>query len=219
VTSGTLRRVGRETVGKKEEAKKPAGNGAGEPGGDLENSPECPGTADLELRIRELEEEVARWESEAKVNYDRFTRERAELENFKRRTTREKEEAVRYGNEALVRDLLPVLDNLERALEHANTGGNGQPLLDGVNLVLGGLLEVLGRHGVACVAALGERFDPSRHEAMEQIESDEHEPSTVVREHQKGYSLNDRLIRPALVGVSTSATGGGETESGEGDPE
>jgi len=208
-----------KTVGKKEEAKKPDGNGGGEPGGDLENSPECPGAVDLESRIRELEEQVARWESEAKVNYDRFMRERAELENFKRRTARDKEEAVRYGNEALVRDLLPVLDNLERALEHANTGGNGQPLLEGVNLVLGGLLEVLGRHGVACVAALGERFDPSRHEAMEQIESDEHEPNTVVREHQKGYSLNDRLIRPALVGVSRSATVGGETESGEGDPE
>jgi len=208
-----------KTVSKKEEAKKPGGNGAEETGGALENSPECPGTVDLESRIRELEEQVARWEGEAKVNYDRFMRERAELENFKKRTAREKEEAVRYCNEALVRDLLPVIDNLERALEHANTGENGQPLLDGVNLVLGGLLEVLGRHGVACVAALGERFDPSRHEAMEQIESDEHEPNTVVREHQKGYTLHDRLIRPALVGVSRPGVGRGETESGEGGPE
>jgi molecular chaperone GrpE len=208
-----------ETVSKKEEAKKPDGNGAGEPGATLDNSLECPGTVDLESRIRELEEEVARWESEAKANYDRFMRERAELENFKRRTAREKEEAVRYANEELVRDLLPVIDNLERALEHANTGGNGQPLLEGVNLVLGGLLEILGRYGVACVPALGEQFDPSRHEAMEQVETDEHEPNIVVREHQKGYSLNDRLIRPALVGVSRSVARGGENESGEGDPE
>lgn len=158
--------------------------------------------SDLEERIRELEAEVAKHESETKANYDRFLRERADLENFKRRAAREREETLRYGHEGLVRGLLPVLDNLERAVEHAASGGDDQPLLEGVNLVLKGFREVLEQHGIRSIASLGERFDPAVHEAMEQIESDQHEPNTVVREHQKGYLLHDRLIRPALVGVS-----------------
>jgi len=216
--AGTLRLKIRGTVGKKkDEAEKRSGNGDFEAAVDEEKIPECTAPKGPELRIRELEEEAARLESERKANHERYLRERADLENFKRRVAREREEAVRYGNETLVRDLLPVLDNLERALEHANTGGNGQPLLEGVNLVLAGLLDALERHGVTCVPALGERFDPSRHEAMEQVESDEHEPNTVVREHQKGYMLHDRLIRPALVGVSRPGAGSRETESGEED--
>jgi len=213
--------MGKKTVGKSDEMEKPSGNGGVQPGGEGETaSEESATTTDPAPQIRELEEEVARWENEAKAAEDRFIRERAELENFKKRSAREREESIRYGNETLLRDLLPVLDNLERALDHANTGGNGQPLLEGVNLVLGSFLDVLGRHGVKAVAALGEPFDPARHEAMEQVESDEHQPNTVVREHQKGYMLHDRLIRPALVGVSKPPEEGQpETGSEEGDPE
>jgi molecular chaperone GrpE len=212
--------MGKKTVGKNDEVEKPNGNGGVRPGGEGETAPEeSATTTDPTVRIRELEEEVARWENEAKAAEDRFVRERAELENFKKRTAREREESIRYGNETLLRDLLPVLDNLERALDHANTGGNGQPLLEGVNLVLGGFLDVLGRHGVKTIVALGELFDPSRHEAMEQVESDEHKPNTVVREHQKGYVLHDRLIRPALVGVSKPPGGQPGTGSEESDPE
>jgi molecular chaperone GrpE len=163
---------------------------------------------DAQSRIQELESALVRATEEAKGNHDRLLRERADLENFKKRAAREREEVARHGNEAMVRDLLPMIDNLERAIDHASTGDNGQSLVDGVRLVLNGILDVLERHGVTRIAALGERFDPARHEAMEQVESDDHEPNTVVREHQRGYKLHDRLIRAALVGVSKPGTGG-----------
>jgi molecular chaperone GrpE len=165
-------------------------------------------TGDPRARVEQLEQECARLEAEVKAGHERLLRERADLENFKKRTAREREESLRYGTEGLVRDLLPVIDNLERALQHADAGGNGEPLAEGVRLVLESLRGVLERHGVSQVPALGERFDPTRHEAMEQVESDDHDPNTVVREHQRGYMLHDRLVRAALVGVSKPGSGG-----------
>ena len=95
----------------------------------------------------------------------------------------------------------------ERAVEHARSGGNGQPLAEGVALVLKSLLDVLERHGVTRVEAKGVPFDPAHHEAMGHVASDEHEPNVVVEEHQRGYRLNDRLLRPALVSVAKPAAG------------
>lgn len=152
--------------------------------------------------LDKLREQLEAKEEEAKANHDRFLRQAAELENFKKRILREKEEATRYANETLIRDLLPVLDNLERAVEHAKGGGNGKPLVEGVDMVLKGFLDVLNKHGVTQVSAVGERFDPERHEAMAQVESDSHEPNTVVEEYHKGYLLLDRLLRPSLVSVA-----------------
>jgi molecular chaperone GrpE len=157
-----------------------------------------PSVPELEQLRRQLEAK----ELEAKQNYDRFVRQVAELENFKKRIAREKGEAIRYGNETLIRDLLPILDNLERAVEHAKGGGNGKPLVDGVEMVLKSLVEALSKYGVTPISAIGETFDPEKHEAIAQVESDEHEPNTVVAEHHKGYYLLDRLLRPSLVSVS-----------------
>ena len=137
---------------------------------------------------------------EASRNYDLFLRVRAETENFKKRMLREKSEALRFASEPLVRDLLPVVDNLERAVEHAD--GNGQSIIEGVQLVLKSLLDVLERYGVKRVDAVGEQFDPARHEAMAQVESPEHAPNQVVHQHHSGYLLHDRLLRPALVTVA-----------------
>ena len=159
-------------------------------------------TQDESSEIERLRQQLESKELEAKENYDRFLRQVADLENLKKRMAREKGEAVRYANEALVRDLLPVLDNLERAVEHAKGGGNGKPLVDGVEMVLKGFLDVLGKHGVIQVTAKGESFDPEKHEAIAQVESEEYEPNTVVEEHHKGYYLLDRLLRPALVSVA-----------------
>ena len=156
------------------------------------------GQAEVERLRRELESKVR----DAKENYDRFLRVAADLENFKKRAAREKEELIRYGNEDLIKDLLPVLDNLERAVEHAQEGGNGRPLLEGVEMVLKGFLDALSRHGVTQITARGESFDPERHEAIAQVESEEHNPNAVVEEHHKGYYLLDRLLRPALVSVA-----------------
>ena len=152
--------------------------------------------------IEKLRQDLAAKELEAKKNYDLYLRQVADLENFKKRVAREKEEAIRYGNEALVKDLLPVLDNLERAVEHAELGGNGKPLLAGIELVLKGFLEVLEKHGVTQISAKGEPFNPQKHEALAQVESTDHEPNTVVEELHKGYFMADRLLRPSLVSVA-----------------
>src|SRR4030095_2947202 len=152
--------------------------------------------------IAELKQQLEAKELEAKNNYDRFLRQAAELDNFKKRTAREREEAVRFANESLLKDLLPVVDNLERAIAHASGGGNGKPLVEGVEMVLRGLADVLTKHGAMPILAQGQPFDPTKHEAMTQVETDDHEPNSVVEELHKGYMLRDRLLRPALVSVA-----------------
>lgn len=141
-------------------------------------------------------------EAEAKAHYESFLRERADMENFKRRMQREQAEAVRFANEPLIRDLLPVVDNLERAVGHAQGGGNGQPLVEGVTLVVRSFLDALEKYGVTRMTSKGELFDPSRHEAMAQVERADVAANTVVDEHCPAYLLHGRLIRPALVTVA-----------------
>jgi molecular chaperone GrpE len=149
----------------------------------------------LRAKLREAEEK-------AKDNHDLFLRERADLENFKRRMQREQAESIRFANEPLLRDLLPVVDNLERAVAHAQGGGNGQPLVEGVALVLRTFSSILEKYGVSRQTTIGEPFDPNKHEAMAQVESAELAPNTVVDEHLAGYLLLGRLLRPALVTVA-----------------
>ena len=160
------------------------------------------GDAAEEPELAKLREQLDAKEKEARENYDRFLRQAAELDNFKKRTAREKDEAIRFASEALIRDILPIVDNLERAVAHAKGGGNGKPLVEGVEMVLKGLFDVLSKHGVDPIVAIGQPFDPGKHEAMAQVESHKHEPNTIVEEHHKGYTFHDRLLRPALVTVS-----------------
>lgn len=152
--------------------------------------------------LERLRQEVAVKTAEAEQNYDRFVRERADLENYKRRAQRERADTLRFGAEQLVRDLLPIVDNLERAIEHAEASGGGEQLVQGVHLVLKGALDVLARHGVTRIDASGQPFDPAFHEAIAQVEDDRVEPNHVVRQFQPGYRLHDRLLRPAQVSVS-----------------
>ena len=165
--------------------------------GDAQSTP-----LDQATDLAKLREQLQAKEKEANENYDRYLRQVAELENFRKRANREKQEAIRFANEALVKDLLPVVDNLERAVAHAKGGGNGKPLVEGVEMVLRGFFDVLGKHGVVPIAAVGERFDPEKHEAMAQVESATSPPNTVVEEYHKGYLLRDRLLRPSLVSVA-----------------
>ncbi|OGL09088.1 MAG: nucleotide exchange factor GrpE [Candidatus Rokubacteria bacterium RIFCSPLOWO2_12_FULL_71_22] len=147
---------------------------------------------------------------------DRLLRALAETENVRRRAQRDREDYVRYANETMVRDLIPVLDNLDRALEAVRaasrstteasgdvpgTGGVGS-LLEGVELIQRELLKVLERAGVTRYSAVGQPFDPTRHEAIARVVSLDAPPDTVVAEQLPGYLLNGRVVRAALVAVS-----------------
>lgn len=183
------------------------GNGTKEPqeAKEAKEKEPSPGEAEKEAVASEVERlraELDLKEKQARENYDRLLRQAAELENFKKRAAREKGETIRFANEELIKDLLPVVDNLERAVDHAKGGGNGQPLLEGIEMVLKVLVDTLGKYGVKQISAMGEKFDPERHEAIAQVEDQEHEPNTVVVEHHKGYYLLDRLLRPALVSIA-----------------
>src|SRR5438067_10747642 len=145
--------------------------------------------SDPAARIAALETELASAREEARQNHERWLRERADLENLKKRAARDRAETIRFANEQILKDLLPIVDNLERAVEHARSGGDGQSLSAGVALVLKSLLDVLERHGVRRIEAKGTPFDPAHHEAMAHVESEAHEPNVVVDEHQPGYRL------------------------------
>ena len=174
------------------------------PGETLVQAAEQPAheAATAEDEVTMLRTQVREKEAEARANYDLFLRERADLENFKRRMQRDKAEALRFANEPVIRDLLPILDNLERAVSHAQGTGNSQSLMDGVSLVLRSFLDMVEKHGVSRMSAKGQLFDPAKHEAMAQVENTEVAPNTVVDEYAPAYLLHDRLLRPALVVVA-----------------
>ena len=154
--------------------------------------------ATTEACCQALTEQLNAVQAEALENRDHYLRARADLENFRKRAQREKEDLVKFSNETILRELLPVIDNLERALQHAAVEGE-TGLLQGVELTLGQFSRVLEKFNVVAIDAVGELFDPARHEAMGQIESAELPANTVVQLLQKGYLLNDRLLRPAMV--------------------
>jgi molecular chaperone GrpE len=158
---------------------------------DMDAAPDAAAAADVEALRRELEDKT-----------DRLLRALAETDNVRRRAQREREESVRYAAEALLRDLIPVLDNLDRALDAARTAGEAHGILDGVELIRREFLKVLERHGVTRYSALGLRFDPNQHEAIARVVSADKEPDTVVGETLPGYALRGRVLRPAQVAVA-----------------
>ena len=153
--------------------------------------------AQLELSMQKGRETLEKLKEE----HDRHLRAAADLENYKKRAVKERDEAQKFGSERLLKDLIPVLDNLERALAAAP---EGDPLAKGVRLVLRGFEETLGRHGIKAFSALGQPFDPRLHEAVMQVAAGDQPPGTVLMEHGRGYLLNDRLVRPAMVGVAVT---------------
>ena len=160
-------------------------------------------------RIRQLEEALATKEVEVAANWDKYLRERADLENYRRRVQKEKEDLMKYGNECLITEILPVLDNMERALDHASEESLSA-VIEGVNLTRSMLLSVLKKFGVEPIETKGATFDSAFHQAMCQVESNDVAPNCVIEEYQKGYLLNDRLLRPAMVSVAAAAKNGNE---------
>jgi molecular chaperone GrpE len=212
----------------------------------LETSPEPDaGASERERSLGaqlELSQEKARETLERlKEAHDRHVRAVADLENYKKRAQKERDEVLKYGNEKLLKDLFPVVDGLDRALAAAEAAGPEEagsarrrgegetraidtPLGKGVRLVRASLEQALARHGVTSFSALGQPFDPARHEALLQVPGADQAPGTVVMEHARGFLLHGRLVRPAMVGVSAPAeakdpgpgAGEGEGEGGEG---
>jgi len=152
--------------------------------------------------IEELQKSLEEKEENIKTFQDNLLYLQADFENFKKLKIKEKQEILMFGNEVLIKELLPVLDNLERALEHASKTEDFKGIEEGVGITLNEFLKVLEKFGVTRVDALGKKFNPNIHEALYQEERDDVEPDTIVSEFQKGYMLNGRLIRPSRVSVS-----------------
>ncbi len=164
-----------------------------------------PSSTEKEMREQPPQEKVhAELDAKAKgaaERYDQLLRLAAEFENYKKRVQKEKSDLMKFGNESLLKAMLPILDSLERAIDHGEKMNETGPLLQGVQITLRQLLSILERFGVKPVAAMGEAFDPEKHEAVSQAESDQ-EPNRVISELEKGYLFHERLLRPAKVFVS-----------------
>lgn len=186
---------------------------AGVPFGSTEGAPRTPGEidpelesdlgAEFELRGDLLEAELEALRAEADESRDLALRATAEFDNYRKRMTREREEERRRANERLVEELLPAIDNLERAIEHTAVGGDLSHLLSGVEAVHTQVVGILGKHGVSVLDPAGQPFDPMTQQAVSQQEDATVPEGTVTAVFQKGYLMGGRCVRPAMVVVST----------------
>lgn len=145
---------------------------------------------------------VAEAKAEAQRFKDQWMRSAADFDNFRKRSRRELEDTRKAGREELLKDLLPVFDNLERAMTSAERATEVKPVAEGLKMVLRQFADTLGRSGITKVPTVGSQFDPGVHEAIQQVETDDHPPGTVVAEVQPGYLQGDRLVRAAMVVVA-----------------
>jgi len=167
-------------------------------------------------KIERLKKEVEEAKLNAKENYENYLRALADMDNFKKRMLKDKEEFLKYANERLVSSLIGVLDNFKRAVESANLSKEFEPFYEGIKLIYNQFQDTLKSEGLKEFSSLGEIFDPSRHEAMLTIESDK-PPNTVVEEVEGGYILNDKVIRPAKVYVAKEKVEKEVSKNGESD--
>ncbi|MGQ0695205.1 MAG: nucleotide exchange factor GrpE [Nitrospiraceae bacterium] len=140
---------------------------------------------------------------ECKTLNDKYLRLAAEFDNYKRLTQREQRDQIKFGNEQLLQELLPVVDNMERAIKAARDNGGSSALVRGMDLTLKQLSGALAKFGVQAVESVGQAFDPSAHQAVSHVPSDSVPPNHVVDEFQKGYRLHERILRAAMVSVSS----------------
>ncbi len=158
----------------------------------------------LEQQLLQEIDRSEKLEQEKRELHDRLLRTAAEFENFKKRTKKEADEASTRGREQLLKELLPALDNLERALKHA---APGDPLTVGLLQTEKQLLQALEKFGVVRFSSVGKPFDPSLHDAIQQLETAEHAPGSVAQEFASGYLIGQRLLRPAMVAVAKAPAG------------
>ncbi len=179
--------------------------------GETKASPEE--TAEVQVVAEPPLSEVEQLRAEVEHVRDVYLRKLAEFDNFRKRVERERDEHRRAGAEEFIAELLPVIDNFDRALQHS--GDDSGAFREGVEMISKQLADLLDRRGVAEINPVGLPFDPEVHEAVQRVENSEHEPGTVAWVMLKGYRLGDRLIRPAMVGVAVEpeSGGGGEGEA------
>jgi molecular chaperone GrpE len=158
---------------------------------------------------------LAAAQAEAQRNKEGWLRAAADFDNFRKRTRKELEDMRKSGREDLLRALLPVFDNLERALQSAQRASDVKAVAEGLTMVQRQFVDALGREGIQRVPTVGQAFDPSVHEAIQQVETADHAPGTVLAEVQPGYTQGERLVRAAMVVVAKGKSGDG---GGEKDP-
>jgi len=149
------------------------------------------------------QDELARLKAEVEETQQRFVRAQADFDNFRRRTQKEKEELAKYASMKLVTELVPVIDNFERAMATVPEGTESESFSKGIQMIFRQLETVLNNEGLTAMDTVGQPFNPEFHQAIMQVESDEYEEGTVVEEVQKGYMLKDKVLRPAMVKVSS----------------
>ncbi|GAB1156483.1 MULTISPECIES: nucleotide exchange factor GrpE [Paenibacillus] len=149
------------------------------------------------------QDELARLKTEVEETQQRFVRAQADFDNFRRRTQKEKEELAKYASMKLVTELVPVIDNFERAMATVPEGTESESFSKGIQMIFRQLETVLNNEGLTAMDTVGQPFNPEFHQAIMQVESDEYEEGTVVEEVQKGYMLKDKVLRPAMVKVSS----------------
>ena len=170
----------------------------------------------VSTREAELQAAIEKLAAEKDELKDLVLRKQAELENFRKRMQREKEEFLQHATADLIHNLLPTLDALDRALSHRNEGVPEQ-FFQGLELIRKELMEVLSRAGLTPLESVGHQFDPHVHQAVEMVEAGEHRDQEIVEEMQRGYKLKKRLLRPAVVKVAVARTNSGKAGSGEPD--
>ncbi len=149
-----------------------------------------------------LEEELVKAKAKVEEQNDQFLRLQAEYDNYRKRTMKEKTELIKYATEGLVGELLPILDNFDRAISAAKVTSDFASFSQGVEMILRQIQTALGNEGLKAIEAEGQPFDPNIHEAVLRVESDEHPENTVLEELQKGYYLKEKVLRPSMVKVS-----------------
>lgn len=165
-------------------------------------------------QVQILEAELAKAKATIEEQKDSVLRAKAESENVRRRAEAEVDKAKKYALERFSGDLLPVIDNLERALQAANIDNDEiKPLVEGVELTLKSFINTIEKYGLEVIDPQGQAFNPELHQAMAMVESADAEPNTVLMVMQKGYQLNGRLVRPAMVSVAKAAEGGVDIEA------
>jgi molecular chaperone GrpE len=156
----------------------------------------------IEVLLTEEEKQIQALQTEVAELNNRLLRTQADYDNFRRRTRLDMEAAAKYKAQSLIEELIPAIDNFDRALGVKVESDDAKSLLQGMEMVYRQLTEALKNEGLEVINAVGQSFDPHYHQAVLQVESDEYEPNQVVEELQKGYKLKDRVIRPTMVKVS-----------------